>query len=47
MPQKGKMFQLLVWNKKATRECSSRVADFKICYFKVPKWLFEILDLAL
>lgn len=44
MPQKSKMFQLLVGNNKATRERSSRVADFKIYYFKVPKWLFEIID---
>ena len=47
MPQKSKMFQLLAGNKKATREERSRVADFKIYYFKVPKWHFEILDLAL
>ena len=36
-----------IWDNKTTREGPHELLKFNWCHFKVPKWHFEISNLAL
>ena len=47
MPQKSKMERIDLIEQKQLVRIAHELFKLNWCHFKVPKWLFEILNLAL